>query len=315
MTWMHNVWQNYAEIFLTGNKRAAFTAAATQAAVFGTKSIPGMNLVEDYFFPANSGQSLYGHLRSQGMDDDMARLVLYGGPSAITGLDFSAKGTINASFVPGAQMPASISIGSSLIEGIYTAAEQLANDTGGDPRVYWEILQTRMPNVGVRGLMNAFTGYKVDRNGDLVISKDDVGDTLWMVSSLLNFRTLDESIKRELVYKKNAYESANQNTRNVIARDARARLRAGESTSEVFKDTARRLLETGADRKYLNKTLRSLMVKATETKFERTAKEVTKSRKLDEGTKNLRSLFRYATDSKATFVDDDNTSPKLFVGY
>lgn len=223
-TYNHNLIQDYVQLSLQGQKAAVATGLATQAFMFGTTSIPGADQVADLFIPLDSGKDLYGALREGGFDDTQARAFIYGFPSAITGLDFSSKGTINPS-VPGLATPPLVSLAGNLWDMTVESVNQLAANTQTNGRTLIEIMQNYLPFTAARSSLALGMGYKTDRQGRLVVTKDSVGPALWYGSNIMSMRTLDETMGRVAGQRYNNYVAHQNELKGRIRRNIQSGLR------------------------------------------------------------------------------------------
>lgn len=302
-TYNHNIIQQFLMHSLAGDKLAVATGLATQAALFGTSSIPGVDKLADYIFPIGSGKDLYTAMREKGLSDTEARALIYGGLSAWTGLDFSAKGTISSAVVPGMTTPPIFGMLRDVGEGLYDTVNAIASNNNVNNRLLWEIAQTHLPSPAVKSGINLAVGYKTSRDGNLVVDEQRVGKSLWWASNLLSMRTLDERMNRDALARLRKYEQQKQEKRNAIRRNMMAGLRSGKDQSEVIREAAQDAIANGISPKKVREFIKLGLIKATTTPAETATMEYAKKSYKSSSDANLAEAMRlivFGNDAKAT---------------
>lgn len=309
-TYNHNIIQQYLGNYLRGDKLSLATGAAAQVAMFGTESIPGSESVKNILLPIGEGKDYYSALRDQGFDDTTARGIMYGAPSAVTGLDFSAKGTINAISVPGTVVPPVLSLGKDIAEASYETVKQLASTTGVSADTLWEIWQTRMPAPALKSAMTLAGGYKIDRNGNVLIDKDKVGKGLWYASNLLSMRTVDESMNREFNLRNQQYNAWKSERSRLHNNDLAASLRASDSDDQALDAVARyarNQIADGADPNTISGSLKAGFIKAFATKADSAKAQLANKQHHSAATANLlRSAVLQSTANSSPVSNNVN---------
>lgn len=271
-TYNHNLIQDYVQLSLQGQKAAVATGLATQSFMFGTTSIPGADQIADLFIPLDSGRDLYGALREGGFDDTQARAFIYGFPSAITGLDFSSKGTINPS-VPGMATPPLVSLAGNLWDMTTSAIDQLSANTQTNGRTLIEIMQNYLPFTAARSSLALGMGYKTDRQGRLVVDEKSVGPALWYGSNIMSMRTLDETMGRVAGQRYNNYLAHQNELKGLIRRNIQSGLRDNtRDPNEVIHEGVVDYIARGGDPKQIKNFVKTAVVKAYSTNLEQKAK-------------------------------------------
>lgn len=273
-TYAINAIEQFGNKFISGDISTAVKTLAAQIYLYGIKSVDKANLVEKYLAPVDpkkdysKSPDLYSKARIAGMSDYGAKSLLYGAYSATTGLDFSAKGDINAIAVPGTTDPASLNMFQDTAEGAWEIAKQIGSDTDTDPNTIWEILQTRLPSTIGRQAISAKLGYKVDRNHNKIIGKADVGNALWWTSLVLSMNTLDERMSRDAVLRKANWERARQESNSLIRNNAVAEARNSDNLGKTMATVIKDSVANGADPSQIGRILKDTLVKAFTNKYQ-----------------------------------------------
>lgn len=270
-TYNHAQLQRYFNKFLANDKSALVAGVAAQALTFGEESLDKFDLVKDYLAPIDTtkpfseDRDMYTRMIDAGFSDDFARSFYYGLPSAITGLDFSAKGEISAVAVPGTTTPPFFSLASNVAQGAWETTKQLASDMKTDPNTLWEIWQTRMPITAVRQGITAKLGYEVDRNHNLIVSKDQLGNGLWYASLGLSMNSLDERIARDAVIRRKQYDQQKQERNSVDKKNVIAQIRNTGNPTKALADGITNAVANGTDPSQIGRYIKDVFVKAFTT--------------------------------------------------
>lgn len=232
-TYTYNLAQQVVRNFIAKDKAANLAGLITQTFMFGAQSVPGFKLIENYFFPLGSNDDFYTAGRKKGYSDDTMRSLMYGIPSAKTGIDFSSKGDFNELAVPGTRTPVVFSTVGSLINGISESIDAIAGPDESSATRLKEIWARSFPVTPVRGALNAWLGYKTDKYGKKIIDSRQTGNALWWATSLTNFRTLDESIARTTHYRSEMEQAYRTNKVSGIRKTMISAIRGGEYDAVV----------------------------------------------------------------------------------
>ena len=312
-TYNHNIIQQYLGNFLRGDKLSLATGAAMQSLMFGTKSIPGSDSIEKILLPLGEGKDYYTALRESGFDDNQARGIMYGGLSALTGLDFSAKGTINSVAIPGTTKPPALSMAGDIIDGVKEIANQIAMTEGLSPDTVWEILQTRLPVPLAKSTLSLISGYKVDRNGNFVVSPDLIGNKLWWASNLLSMKSVDERMNSEFNQRVKGYNEYRSEKSRLNKNNVAAKLRSAKSDEDVVNALAGGALNNianGGSPSQTSSFLKGAVAKAYSTKAEESARELANTKTPNEAKGNLLNSALLRNAARAASV----AQPKISGG-
>lgn len=192
----------------TGDKAALATQYATQATLFGGKTVPGFSELNDLFFEATEGEesvydSFYRRFGQSGGDMLMAGTLsnlpkMFGAP----GVDLSSRGDTTPRIVQ--QNPltqnAAVAVTSKVLTGIAEGVKLFAgrNPDLNDQQV-GEVLSNMIPNRPIAGFIELALagGYDTDHLGQVVNQT-----TTWMEATyrMMGLRSLQQSKSLEAFY-------------------------------------------------------------------------------------------------------------------
>lgn len=316
-TYAHNLLQRNLKYFIDGDYSALATQGMIQTFLFGAKSLPLADEVENYFFPVKDGKDMYTGLRDLGFDDRVTRAVLYGPLSAASGLDFSAKGTINEIRVPGLQMPPALSIIRDSIDGVNETIKALATNTQTSPNRLWEIWQTRAPSPAIKSAIDLKLGYTTNRNGEITVDESSVGKGLYWAANLLGMRSLDERISSDLVRRNSLRQIREAEKMNQVRKNLQSSLRqdAGFKSSDLI-NSANDYLSNGGSPHSLKSWVKLQAINSQLPKIAKQVKDINPETASQSDKEARRSMLNFLGMSLASPVDDaddqifiDQTSP------
>ena len=315
-TYNHNLVQNGLTLALRGDKDALIAGLAAQQFMFGTQAIPGSELVEDFFIPLGSGGNFYTSLRDAGYNDTFARGIMLGTPSAISGLDFSAKGSINAVAVPGISTPPVWSLATDIASGAYESVKSLAYEKGINPDHLWEIWQTRLPFTAGKSVINLTRGYKVDRNNNVIVDKDQLGGALWWASNLLSMNSVEERLARDGVRRATEYDKWQTEQASQVRNGMVAALRnPSTDPAEALANGIEGYVSAGRDPSQIGTFLKDSFTKVTTSKLEQRAERAEKKKYQTPAQSKLSRSLRLVSQNNRT-LNQNNANPKpLSSGY
>ena len=316
-TYAHNLLQRNLKYFIDGDYSALATQGMIQTFLFGAKSLPLADEVENYFFPVKDGKDMYTGLRDLGFDDRVTRAVMYGPLSAASGLDFSAKGTINEIRVPGLQMPPALSIIRDSIDGVNETIKALATNTQTSPNRLWEIWQTRAPSPAIKSAIDLKLGYTTNRNGEVTVDESSVGKGLYWAANLLGMRSLDERVSSDLVRRNSLRQIREAEKMNQVRKNLQSSLRqdAGFNSRDLI-DSANDYLSNGGSPHSLKSWIKLQAINSQLPKIAKQVRDINPETASQSDREARRSMLNFLGMSLASPVDDaddqifiDQTSP------
>lgn len=224
-TYTQNYGQRLFDYIENRDLRALAVQAFAQSAVFGTNSLTGSQLVENYFNPVEKGEDFYTAVQKE-FGDATARTVLYGPLSNYTGLDFSSKGsvsTIRLPVVPSLSELPGVSATQNIIDGLGEMIKSAKTETGLTTNRLAEIWQTRLPSPFAKSAIDLALGYTTNRNGELVVG--DTRSSLNLLANLASMRTLDETETAKQLYRNSQREMRQASALDAVRKNIRATAR------------------------------------------------------------------------------------------
>lgn len=308
-TYAHNLLQRNMKYFINGDYSALATQGMIQSFMFGAKSLPLADEVENYFFPIKDGKDMYTGLRDLGFDDRVTRAVLYGPLSAASGLDFSAKGTINEIRVPGLQTPPSLSIIRDAIDGVNETINALATNTQTSPNRLWEIWQTRAPSPAIKSAIDLKLGYTTNRNGEITVDESSVGKGIYWAANLLGMRSLDERISSDLVRRNSLRTIREAEKMNQVRKNLQSTFRQdGGFGSREFTDSANDYLANGGKASSLKNWVKLQAVNSQMPKIAKQVKDINPDSASASDREARRGMLNFLGMSLASPVDSADDS-------
>lgn len=291
-TYNHNVMQQVFTLMSGGDKAALATGAAMQTMMYGVSSVPGFEIVDDFLFPIGQGDDMYTWLRRKGMSDTATRNWLYGPLSNYTGLDFSGKGTINATGVPGFRLPPIYGLIGDTVGAVYEGVKSYASNTKTDPNMIWEILEARFPSTTIKSAISAGLGYRVDRNHNLISSPETVGKGVYYAGAAASIRPLDETLSRGVLFRKNGFDRFQQAKMNEIRQNFTAAIRRDAGIGEATLAAVNDYIAAGGNPKNIQQFVTNCLVKARLTPAFQAAVSATKAKHQTEDQAKLAEALR-----------------------
>lgn len=184
-TYTMNVMQVLADTYAHGGMKALMKPLAAQSIVFGTKSLPMADALEDFVFPIDGKEDGYQKLVDFcGGNENWARAIYYGPLSTALNTDFTTRGEINP--ISGGFLPLSgnfrnwtmkdINPFFQMVSDTADLAAGFVNEMGSslpfsDQRLS-ELISMYSPISSIRGFARLNT-YQLDADGNRVFYRTD----------------------------------------------------------------------------------------------------------------------------------------------
>jgi hypothetical protein len=281
------IWGYYQRMFRyieTGNKGALGAQYATQAGLFGMKSVPGFDAMNAIFHDNYEGkdEDLYDSLvrRTKGQAGDILMggtlgniPTLFGG----AGADLTSRG--DATFrAPGFNAPPIWTTGKKIFQGLGAAAGMFSKE---NPEITGtqvaEIFSNMMPNRTMAGIIETFGahGNDTDASGQLISQNKGFLESAYRV---LGTRSMRQGQDLEAFYSnKTAMETrAAQNAQlNSMTRQT-LRAHPGEDPGDLD-SIMQTYIDGGGDPRYYKRWIKNNFKSATMTRSERQLEDSLKS--------------------------------------
>lgn len=221
-TYAQNYGQRLFDYIENKDIRALAIQSLTQGLVFGAKGVTGAPTVFDRLFPAESGDSPYQAMQ-RNYGDDLARYFIYGVPSALTGLDFSSKGSMADARLPVVTSPQDMvaySATVNTIKGMSETFKAMKSETGLTTTRLEEIWQNYAVSPFVKSALDMHLGYVTNRAGETIINKTE--DTMWNSANILAMKSITESEMANQLYRNSQVQLRQQSAMSTLRKNVRA---------------------------------------------------------------------------------------------
>ena len=255
--------------------RALATQYATQAAVFGGKSVPGFSQFNDYLASGHDGISNPVDGLQNRFGPEMADLLLYGTLSNIPklfgadGIALWNRGDANIQRIPGLW-----NIGDTapvaLAKNVWGALrDSVSSFEQGNisPRRMAEILGTYSINRPIKYLMELATGYSLDRSGEVI--SDEVRNGMGIAARIVGMRPMQEAKSIETLNRIKATEMQQAQAVADLRMSTRSYVRGGDMSDSELVDAMRKYVEAGGNPSGFARWFRDQLIAATVKKTDR----------------------------------------------
>ena len=257
--------------------RAFVTQMATQAVLFGGKSVPGFSALLDTFYRNYDGTVNPVDSLQNKLGTEMADLILYGTLSNAPkiagyltgttpeGVSIYTRGDANPR-IPGSTAPAPIAAGLQIYGALNNITDSMA--VGGiNKQQIAETIASHSINRPLRGLIELALGTATDQRGQLI--NNDVRTTMSTIARLVGMRTLTETKLNEAYYRLRTTETA-QNSKMRDLRDAtRAAMRGGSLNTNTMTTALQNYVRYGGHPENFSRWLRDNYTAAITTRTDR----------------------------------------------
>lgn len=212
-TYTQNMWEQIIEALSLGGNKPALKSVMGFASTFGVKNNLITNLLVNKIAPEESGKSIDSWLvNNLGLEPAVSDIVTRG-PFSVTGLDLGGKGGLGFIKNPfsGASAIPSLSVAQRTLQGLGDTVNAIAETGEVSTNSILGSLQNYFPVPLVRGIASLFTGYKTNRNNEIVLTDQDVGRALYYASAFAGVPTIEETKRRELTYRQSQLSLSRQN--------------------------------------------------------------------------------------------------------
>lgn len=271
-TYQFNLIQQLLRHMGAGPARAG-AMMAIQSTVFGAKSLPGFDLLNQHIVEQSGGESdIYSNL-AQATSNPVAEWALYGMGSNLLrpffgdSLDISSRGNINPrspTIIPAPWNPeewVAFSMASKFWGAISTATDNLANGADVWP-TFTEALSHNGLNRPLQGLAEIVAGQRTTNNGTFLLSTEDL-NWLQMGARLMGSRGINETIAIDAYYRSNQMETARQERLNGVAQATRLMMSDGNFDSNDYLNAMGSYTEAGGNIQNFDKWTHSNFMRAT----------------------------------------------------
>lgn len=271
-TYQFNLIQQLLRHMGAGPARAG-AMMALQSTIFGAKSLPGFDLLNQHIVEQSGGESdIYSNL-AQATNNPVAEWALYGMGSNLLrpffgdSLDISSRGNINPrspTIIPAPWNPeewVAFSMANKFWGAVSAAANNLANGADVWP-TFTEALSHNGLNRPLQGIAEILAGQRTTNNGTFLLSTEDL-NWIQMGARLMGSRGINETIAVDAYYRSNQMETARQERLNGVAQATRLMMSDGNFDSGDYSNAMAAYTEAGGNIQNFDKWTHSNFMRAT----------------------------------------------------
>lgn len=292
MTFMWNYHQRLFSYIENGANRALVTQFATQAAVFGGKTIPGFQQFSETFLTNYDGTANPIDGMNNRFGSEVTEAIMSGAVSNLPklfgfedGLSFSTRGDVNPR-----NFPTLLTLGDTPVFQMFQDFFNLSRETfemlrtrgGFDDDQMAEIIQSYSTNRFIRNQAALYTGFVTDRRGQPIsvntpsymdIFRGDVQNEIALIARLVGVRTLNEQSRVE-AHSRNRSTDLSRRYRLGELRDViRSDFRNGNGSQESIEKAFEQYTRFGGS---VDHFPRFLMEQFLTSKVDKTSREILK---------------------------------------
>lgn len=220
-------------------------AALLQSTIFGTKTLPGFDIVSNAIgehFSDENYDLMTGTYRAIG--DTAANFVLYGLPSNLGGANISSRGDADPR-LPLTTPPVAYSMVSQTVQTMGQVAKGLSGDFPDMARNLGQAVSMQnMSRPLARGAELA-TGYSVTRQGNTVQVPEEAWTATGIISRIMGTRPIEEQKLREADHMNRFYGAIDRKNRQEAIDRLQTAMRNGNLTDEKLEKVAHEYLDHG----------------------------------------------------------------------
>jgi hypothetical protein len=271
----------------SGDKRMLAEMAALQSGIFGVKSMPGFNQVNNYLVAANNedNQDIYSGVFS-GMDRAPAEALMYGTASSLLSLNLSTRGAVDFRAPSNITELPAWNIWAGMLGGAKQFVQQAIG--GGDvSQAFSHAVQHNVFSRPIQQLAALQSGISTTGSGREAVNINDPkfnNPDAWMPNwatqtmRLLGGRPLDEAVYLDTVYRFNSFRMEDREKMDRLGLSLMTIFRdGGEPTPEQKKAFGEKFLAAGGTVKNFNSWYKRQLANSTTDAGERLRKMVKNS--------------------------------------
>ena len=274
-------WNYYQRLFSyieNADVRTAATQFAMQSSVFGVQSVPGWDLVTEFFAsnydgttnPVDGFQNVFGA-------DWKTDTILYGTLSNIprifgaeTGVALYSRGDLNIQRLPGL-WSIDKTAPAQLIQNAYNILDQsvgMMRQQGFSSQQMAEILATNSISRPLRNIIEVSLGERVDPRGQLI--RNDIRSGLSIAARTLGLRTLLEAKQDEAYFRLRSTQFSQMEKMRELRTATRAAIREdGTIDDQAIRSAIHNYIRYGGSPNYFGQWLRDQYIAAKVPRAER----------------------------------------------
>ena len=305
-----------SDVITDGNKRMLAEAAMLQTSIFGGRSLPFFDALNNSLVASSNSdnQDLYSGIYGS-MDRNLANAFTYGVPSALLGLNLSSRGNATPRFPSSITDIPAVNIWYRQLAQIKDLFTQAANDADIS-QLFNHAVQHNVFSRPAGQLAVALSGYSTTANNKLSIDINDAkmaNEDNWLPFNIANFmrisgaKPIDEAVLTDTIYRWQGFELADREKREELGRAVSSNLLAnGKLDRSQVNDFMEAYLKAGGTQRGFSSFLKNQAANSNIMAMDRLLKQV----KNDPQSKQLRYMLGAPTDEDVPkleeLIPDDN---------
>lgn len=279
------IWNYYQRLFRyaeTGDLASIGAQYATQAGLFGLKTVPGFSEMNDLMFAGHDGktspyESIVGRFGQQAGDVLMAGTIgniptLFGGDA----IDLTSRGDTTFR-TPVFNMPAVFSTGKKIFDGIGAAASAvMGNNPDLTMNQLAEIASNTIPNRPIAGMIEQFMANQndTDPTGQLISHSQSLMEGAYRV---MGTRSVRQSRDLEAFYANKSAQEIQSSKMETLRNRTRELIRGNGNLMDGLPDLYEGYVESGGDPRKFKQWQKAQFEAATTTRSQRQLADALKS--------------------------------------
>lgn len=282
-SFMWNYYQRMFRYIETGDVRSIASQYAMQGTLFGAKSVPGWNELNNLFFENSDGESSPYDALYQKFGQSAGDLMMAGTLSNLpklfgsSGVDLYSRGDVSPRLVtqnPITNAPVVSAMGK-IVDGVSQGVHLFMGDNPDlSVQQVGEVLSNMLPNRPMAGMAEIALagGYDTDSLGQVAHQTKTYMDATYR---MLGLRSLQHSKELEAFYSNKQANEIQAAQRERFNTDIRGAIRDGNPDSMPL--FIEKYLEDGGDPRQVSRMMKSAYEAATESRAERQLDDVMRS--------------------------------------
>lgn len=293
-----------SDVITDGNKRMLAEAAMLQTSIFGGRSLPFFDALNNSLVASSNSdnQDIYSSVYGA-VDRNLANSMVYGLPSALLGLNLSSRGNATPRFPSSVTDVPAINIWYKQIAQIKDLFTQASN--GADiTQLFNHAVQHNVFSRPAQQMAAALSGYSTTANNKLAIDLNDakmVSENNWLPINIANFmrisgaKPIDEAVMLDTMYRWQGYELADREKREELGRAVSSNLLAnGKLNPEQVNSFMEDYLKSGGTQRGFSSFIKNQAANSNIMATDRLLKHV----KNEPKAKQLRYMLGAPTDEE-----------------
>lgn len=299
-----------SDIITDGNKRMLAEAAVLQTSIFGGRSLPYFDALNNSLIAGSNAdnQDIYSSVYG-GMDRNIANALVYGLPSALLGLNISTRGNTAPRYPSTIVDIPAVGMWYKQLGQLKDAFQQAMG--GGDiSQIFNHAVQHNVFSRPLQQLAVLGAGYSTTHNNKLAIDLDSaklVNENSWLPFNIANAmrimgsRPIDEAVMLDTLYRWQGFELADREKREQLGKSISSQMLAnGTIDPESLAEFQESYLRSGGTAKGFERFIKSQAANSSLMGVDRLLRTV----KNEDRSKQLQIMLGIPADYKVPTMEE-----------